>query len=207
MTFRKPPFTFSDSGDSDHPILYFDFVDPLSYAVSRMVDRAGASAVIEWRGFELRPPPQPMIDPGDAEWRTRQALAGSATPPPPIVPWTRKAHELCEFARGRDCLDTVRRALFRAHFVDHTDIGRIDLLVEIARAAGLDRSETRAVLDVDRYTGAVVETRESALGRGVTDVPAFVSRAGRLEGPAVLREIERAIEEWSARTQENNREE
>lgn len=208
MTFRKSPFTSSNPEIPDYPILYFDFVDPLSYSVSHMIDHAGvAAAAIKWCGFELRPPPQPMIDPGTAEWRARHALAESDTPPPPIIPWTRKAHELCEFARERDCLHTVRRALFLAHFVDHTDIGRIDLLVEIARAAGLDRSEAKAVLDVDRYSGAVLQSRENALGQGVTDVPALVSRDGRLEGPAVLREIERAIEGLSAHTRENNREE
>lgn len=208
MTFRKSDFTSGNPRDSEpHPILHFDFVDPVSYLLSRKVDRAGVAAAIEWRGFELRPPPQPMIDPGAAEWRRRHALAGSHPPPPPIVPWTRKAHELCEFARERDRLGTVRRALFRAHFVDQTDIGRIDLLVEIARAAGLDPSETKAVLDVDRYTGTVLQTRENALGLGVTDVPAFVSRDGRLEGPAALREIERAIDALEATTQADSREE
>ena len=187
MTFRKVFFTSDDPRSPGRPILYFDFVDPVSYAASRMIDRAGVAGAIAWRGFELRPPPQPMIDPG--------------------VPWTRKAHELCEFARERDCLHAVRRALFRAHFIDHTDIGRIDLLVEIAQAVGLERSETKAVLDVDRYAGAVLQSRENALGQGVTDVPAFVSHAGRLDGPAVLREIERAIEELSAHARENNREE
>ncbi len=207
MTFRNPSFTFCDPRDSEHPVLYFDFVDPISYLLSRKADRAGDPAAIEWHGFELRPPPQPMIDPGAAEWRRRHALSVSHPTSPSIVPWTRKAHELCEFARERDCLGTVRRALFRAHFVDHTDIGRIDLLVEIARAAGLDPSETKAVLDVDRYTGTVLRTRQDALGLGVSDVPAFVSRDGRLEGPAALREIERVIDALEANTQADNREE
>ncbi len=207
MTFRNPSFTSGDPRFSEHPILYFDLADPLSHHLSRLADRAGVAAAIEWRGFELRPPPQPMIDPGGVEWRRRHALAGSHVPPPPIVPWTRKAHELCEFARVRGCPGTVRRALFRAHFVDHTDIGRIDLLVEIARAAGLDPSETKAVLDVDRYTGAVLQTREDAVGMGVTDVPAFVTADGRLEGPAALREIEGAIDALTAAMQSDNREE
>ncbi|MXX36126.1 MAG: hypothetical protein F4107_00185 [Gemmatimonadetes bacterium] len=215
MTFRKSPFTFGNPRTSDHSILYFDFVDPISHLASRMVDRAGVAAAIEWRGLELCPPPQPMIDPGAAGWRARQTLAAgharrradNGPGPPPIIPWTRKAHELCEFARERDCLDAVRRALFRAHFVDHTDIGRIDLLVEIARAAGLDRSEAKAVLDVDRFAGAVLENRSRALDEGIADVPALVHPGGLLEGPEVLGEIERALAEMKATTQSNNREE
>jgi predicted DsbA family dithiol-disulfide isomerase len=190
-----------------------------------MVDRAGVAAAIEWRGFELRPPPQPMIDPGSAEWRTRQAVAaghgerGDVSDAPPIIPWTRKAHELSEFARERDCLHAVRRSLFRAHFVDHIDIGRIDLLLEIAGGAGLDRSEAKAVLDVDRYTATVLGHRESALEDGVRDVPVLVQPGERLEGPELLREIERAMEVVAATgegnpatgrfhgTRESNREE
>ena len=207
MTFRKVSFTSDDPRSPERPTLYFDFVDPASYAVSRVIDRAGVAGMIAWRGFELRPPPQPMIDSGAAEWRARHVLAGSHASPPPIVPWTRKAHELCEFARERDCLHAVRRALFRAHFVDHTDIGRIDLLVEIAREAGLDRSEAKAVLDVDRYAGTVLTSRDQGLARGVADVPALVSADGRLEGPEDLREIERTIENLIATMQGSNREE
>lgn len=212
MTFRKPLFTSSNPRIPDHTILYFDFVDPVSHLVSRMVDRAGVAAAIEWRGLELRPPPQPMIDPGAAEWRARHTIAASQAErpedggpsPPPIIPWTRKAHELSEFARERDCLHAVRRALFRAHFVDHIDIGRIDLLLEIARGAGLDRSEAKAVLDVDRYAATVLGHRESALEDGVRDVPVLVQPGRRLEGPELLREIERAMEVVAATSEENS---
>ena len=192
----------------DRPILYFDFVDPASRLVSEFADQAGIATMIDWRGLELRPPPSPMINPADPEWRTRCARVDAQAKKmerrrgrhglpgpgePQVVPWTRKAHELCEFARERDCFDAIRRSLFRAHFDDHTDIGRIDLLVEIARQAGLDRSETRAVLDVDRYTAAVLQNRDTARRMGVADVPALVSSGRRLVGPEVLCEIERAI--------------
>ena len=205
-------------GDGDRPVLYFDFIDPGSHLVSRVIDRAGVATAIAWRGFELRPPPLPLIDPATAEWTARQAAAQRCaerlrdrdpgptaahsdaadprpgTPPPPLVPWTRKAHELCEFARERGCLHPVRRALFRAHFDERIDIGRIDRLVEVARGASLDRSEARAALDVDRHAKTVLRGRERALRRGVADVPALVWGGRRLEGPAVLCEIERAIE-------------
>ena len=98
----------------------------------------------------------------------------------------------------------MRRALFRAHFVDHIDIGRIDLLLEIARGAGLDRSEAKAVLDVDRYAATVLGHRESALEDGVRDVPVLVQPGRRLEGPELLREIERAMEVVAATSEENS---
>lgn len=177
------------------PVFYFDFVDPGSCLAAHLIDEAGAADAVQWRAFELRPPPRPPIDPEEPAWRTRHARVaelarGSGVPmgTPQLVPWTRKAHELTEFAREDsrtgDCCHTVRRALFVAHFVDRTDIGRIDLLVEIAHHAGLDRTAAKAVLDVDRYTGVVAANREAARAHGVTTVPALVAGDRRLEGLA-----------------------
>ncbi len=180
------------------PVLYFDFVDPASRLAAHLVDEARRADAVEWRGFELRPPPSPLIDAAAPAWRDRHARIaqlgrdlGVPMETPDLVPWTRKAHELAEFARERDCDQAVRRALFEAHFVDRIDIGRIDLLVEIAHRAGLDRTETRAVLDVDRYTGVVLERREAAGAHEVATVPTLVAGGRRLEGLAGPGEVAR----------------
>lgn len=188
---------------------YFDFVDPVCYVVAHMIEAAGTSALVGWRGFELRPPPHALIDPRHDPWRDRhdRALAlakhaGTDRPSEPaLLPWTRKAHELCEFARERECAHRIRRALFRAHFVDHADIGRIDSLVDVAVQAGLDRTEAKAVLDVDRFTGAVLANRESALARGISDVPALVSGTGSLVDAGDRSEIMAWIEGCTPNTE------
>lgn len=171
------------------PVLYFDFVDPGSRLVAHLIDEAGVADAVEWRGFELRPPPRPLIDPADPAWRRRHARIteaardlGVSMATADLVPWTRKAHELAAFAREGDCEHAVRRALFEAHFVDRIDIGRIDLLVGIAHRAGLDRTGARAVLDVDRFTDVVRGHREAARAHGVATVPALVAGGRRLEG-------------------------
>lgn len=180
------------------PVLHFDFTDPGSRIAAHLVDEAGVAEAVDWRGLELRPPPHPLIDAADPAWRDHHAriarLARDSGVPmgtPKLIPWTRKAHELAEFARAGDCYHAVRRALFEAHFVARIDIGRIDLLVEIAHRAGLDRTETRAVLDVDRHTGDVLEQREAARKDGVTAVPALVAGGRRLEGLATTAEMAR----------------
>lgn len=171
------------------PTFFYDFIDPGSYVASHIIDQAEATAVFEWRGFELRPPPVLLIDPGNPEWRTyREDLVNAANglgapmATPTLVPWTRKAHELAEFARERDCYHIVRRALFKAYFVDQTDIGRIDLLVDIGHGAGLHRSEVKAALDVDRYSDVVFDHRVAAQALGIGEVPALVSAIRRHEG-------------------------
>ena len=180
------------------PAFHFDFTDPGSRLAAHLIDEAGAADTVEWRGFELRPHPRPLIDPTSADWSTYHARTvecarefGVPMQAPQLVPWTRKAHELAEFAREGDCYHAVRRALFEAHFVDRTDIGRIDLLVDIAHRAGLDRTEAKAVLDVDRFTGVVLGQREAAREQGVTVVPALVAGGRRLEGLATAAGIAR----------------
>ena len=103
------------------PTLFFDFIDPGSYLASLMIDGAGAADIVHWRGFELRPPPRPLIDPGADDWRRyhttvakEAGVLGAGMQAPDLLPWTRKAHELTEFARDRDCYHAVRRALFMA---------------------------------------------------------------------------------------------
>jgi predicted DsbA family dithiol-disulfide isomerase len=92
-----------------------------------------------------------------------------------LVPNSRKALVLAEFARSRGRFDEIHPRLFRAYWVDGRDIGSDDVLLDVAEDAGLDRSE---VIDVLAERAAAVaaieqETRE-VVGQGVTGVPAWV---------------------------------
>ncbi len=182
------------------PTFFFDFVDPGSYLASCVIDQAGAEAGLDWRGVEVRPFPGPPVDVRAAAWadyqRRMSAYAealGVAMTEPAAAPWTRKAHELVELARRRDCYAGVRRALFRAHFVEAADIGRVDRLVDIARHEGLDATEAKAALDVDAYADAVASNRAAAEEQGVHEAPVLADRRGRLAGFRSPSEIVRWI--------------
>lgn len=167
-------------------VFYYDLVDPLSYAqeqVLRAAEGAGWVGPVERRPLELRPPPMDLIDPADDQWlerwsQARAALAELAVPGPGdapwIVPWSRKAHELVLHAAEDGRGDGVRQALMRAAVVEGRDIGRVDVLVELARGEGLDPSHAKAVLDVDRHTAAVEAARTEAVRLGVAAPPALV---------------------------------
>jgi len=159
--------------------IWFDFVDPLSFLLSRKSSANADSTV--WTGFELRPPPAPLTTVDDPLWseRWREARAqadrsGVELRPPRLVPWTRKAHELHALASARDLGDRVRAAIFEAYFTDGRDIGRVDVLIDIAEAAGIDRTEAKAVLDVDRHEADVTAARAEAEALGVDDVPTLL---------------------------------
>ncbi|MGD8870356.1 MAG: DsbA family protein [Gemmatimonadota bacterium] len=161
--------------------IYFDFVDPLSYVAAesfRSRSRGTLPDPIEWIGFELRPPPARLTTGDDPLWVARREAArpsaealNLALETPALVPWTRKAHELHLHAASHDAGAAVRHAVFEAFFRDGLDIGRVDVLVQIAIGVGLDRTEAKAVLDVDRHQADVAAARAEAQADGVTDVP------------------------------------
>lgn len=191
----------SDAGSTIH----FDFIDPLSYLLARELAALGEDVLagLAWHPFELRPPPTPLVTVDDASladrWREAREKAphlGVTFAPPELVPWTRKAHELVLHARGddvdgaarhvedatRDVEDAVRRRIFEAYLLEGRDIGRVDVLVAVAVDLGFDRTETKAVLDVDTHQAAVASLRAEAADRGVTDTPTVVHGSRRLEG-------------------------
>jgi predicted DsbA family dithiol-disulfide isomerase len=171
--------------------LYFDFPDPLSWLVELELQALpdGVGARVARAAYELRPPPAPLTVPGDAELAARWSAArraaddlGIQLDQPALVPWSRKAHELHLYAATKDVAAEVRTGVFRAFFEDGRDIGRVDVLVEVGRAAGLDLTETKAVLDVDRFAGEVAAGRAHATARAVTDTPELVRDGARLQG-------------------------
>ena len=174
------------------PCLFFDYVDPLSYLVEHALSTSGASDVlagVRRVPLELRPPPSPLLDPDAPEWRNRWELARTEAPSlgldlaePALVPWTRKAHELVLHAAGRGVGEAAHRLVFDAVFRRGLDVGRVDVLVGLARELGLDATEAKAVLDVDRHAAEVSGGRELAARLGVTASPALVSQLGTLQG-------------------------
>jgi hypothetical protein len=169
----------------------FDYVDPLSYLVHRVLEDesvAAATPEITLAAAEVRPPPEPFLSPDDPEFLERWAVVRKEAPahiaenPPFIVPWTRKAHELRKLAESKGVGREVHGAIFRAFFEDGEDIGRVDVLVRIAMDAGMDYSETKAVLDVDKFAAAVEEEGRSVRDRGVPTPPALFVGIRTLEG-------------------------
>jgi predicted DsbA family dithiol-disulfide isomerase len=168
---------------------FFDFVDPLCYLAElalRAREVSGA-ALAERVGYELRPPPAPLTRPSHtmwvARWETVRRLdPGLPLAPPALVPWTRKAHELHILARSRGVGAEVRAAIFEAYFRRGRDIGRIDELVRIAEAVGLERTETKAALDVDKHEDDVLAARRRAEALGIVELPALLFAGKVVQG-------------------------
>ncbi len=170
---------------------FFDYVDPGSFLVERILlgPEERGEVRVERIPFEVTPPPAPLADSTSDEWqrfwegaRDMAAREGVALANPSLVPWTRKAHEMALHARELGVFPAVHRALFEAFLIAGRDLGRVDVLLDLAVKRGLDLTATKAVLDVDRHAPAIAHARVEAEREGVRGVPTLLAARGRLEG-------------------------
>lgn len=170
---------------------FFDAVDPLSFAMHHALGTAEEQRDVRAvrTPIEGYPADAPLTDTRDPFWQTRwsqgQRLAermGFSLVRPDLVPRSRKAHELLLHAKGFELGRPALDAIFAAYFLEGRDIGRIDVLVDIAHSLGLDLAESKAVLDVDRYEADILRARQQAVEAGVTSAPALVTLTSTLQG-------------------------
>lgn len=184
------------------PRFFFDYIDPASFVLEvrlRRVERELGTEVVR-HPVELRVPPDPVMDPSSPGWRARwEAARGVAAEEgitlvrPRLVPWSRKAHELGLEAREAGAWEPVHDALFRAYHQEGRDIGRVDVLVDVAIGHGLDRTATRAVLDVDRHLDPLLELRAEAERLDVPGVPTILAGERFTESLPDLDSLRRAL--------------
>lgn len=166
------------------PVTVFaDFVCPFCYvteaALWRLEDEGLAAPA--YRAYELYPVPAPLPAELGGDWPealfdlAREAGVALTRPLPAR---TRKAHEAARFAESRGVGRAFRRAAYAAYFEQGKDVGRIDVLVELARRVGLDETEAKVVLDVDTFAGPVAADGALARRWGIGAVPALIVGEG-----------------------------
>ncbi|HEX6040929.1 DsbA family oxidoreductase [Longimicrobium sp.] len=166
------------------PVTVFsDFACPFSYVTEAMLRRMEAAGEIEstYLAYELFPAPAPLRG-GGGEWM--EALTPLAdelgleigVPPAPVR--TAKAHEAAAFAQSRGTGPAMRDAIYRAYFVDGRDISRIDVLVALGTALGMDAGEMKVVLDVDTWAPRIAAEQDAARRAGVDGTPTVVVGTG-----------------------------
>jgi predicted DsbA family dithiol-disulfide isomerase len=171
--------------------LFADFTSPFCFVTEVALARVSASRPIEVRAksFELHPAPSPLPDPAhdpdDLELaRPLAAELEIDMRAPTFCPRTRKAHEAVAFATDRGLGEVMRAALYSAYWRRERDIGRIDVLMEIAAEVGMDPMELKIALDIDLFREDVLADETLARRLGVVGVPTLY--LGRGEGAAIL---------------------
>ena len=110
-------------------------------------------------------------------------------------PYTNLAFQGLEFAKDQGKGNEYNGAVFRAFFQQSRDIGRIDVLADIAKEVGLDSEQFRAALEQGTYRDRVQQLLKTAYERaGVTAVPTMIIGRQRLEGLYPVESIRQVIE-------------
>lgn len=106
---------------------------------------------------------------------------------------SRLAQELGKWGEFAD-RPAIHDALYRAYFVDGTDIGDVGALVGIAERVGLPADEARRVLNERSFRAAVDRDWAQARAQGVTGVPTFVAGGRAVVGAQPYETLENLVQ-------------
>jgi predicted DsbA family dithiol-disulfide isomerase len=95
---------------------------------------------------------------------------------------SRLAQELAKWADSKPGFEAIHQALYRAYFVESRNIGDPEVLIDIAKKAGLPEDDARIVLSERIFKDAVDADWQKARGYGITGVPSFVAGGTKVVG-------------------------
>ena len=106
---------------------------------------------------------------------------------------SRLAQELGKWAESKGNGDAFHNAVFRAYFVDGKNIGNMDVLVDLAKSAGLPEKEARKVLQERSFKEAVDSDWKRSWELGITAVPTFVINRQAIVGAQPYEALEQFL--------------
>jgi predicted DsbA family dithiol-disulfide isomerase len=166
--------------------IFSDFTCPYSYVTEaglRRVVGGHEGVEVRYRALELYPAPaEPGALADEAGWeeavRPLAERLGITLRAPAFRPRTRKAHEAARFAEEQGVGEAMRDAIYRAYWAEERDIGRVDVLMEIAASLGLDPVDLKIALDIDQYSESVVHDQRLAERLRVPGAPTIFVGTG-----------------------------
>jgi predicted DsbA family dithiol-disulfide isomerase len=106
---------------------------------------------------------------------------------------SRLATELGKWAESKGKGDLYHDAIFRAYYVDGTNIAKPDALVALAEAAGLPGREAREILKTRSFREAVDADWDLAARMGISAVPTFVLDGWSVVGAQPYEALEKLL--------------
>ena len=116
-----------------------------------------------------------------------------------VQPNTLDAHRLLTYAEHEGRQDEVAESLFKAYFIEGTDLTDHAALADVGARGGLDRDATLAYLDSDADRERVSQADIEARSAGIGGVPFFIFNrrvgvSGAQESEVLLQAMEQAAE-------------
>lgn len=84
------------------------------------------------------------------------------------------AHRLTHYAKTHGKMVEFTEELMKNYFIDNLVISDEDVLLNAAVKIGLDRKETKAILDSEKFSLEVKEDEKKAMELNITGVPFFL---------------------------------
>ncbi len=91
-----------------------------------------------------------------------------------LVANTKQAHRLLHLAKATGKQDELKERFFQAYFLEGKNIDQQDILLQNAAAVGLDKSESKAVLESAYFESEIEQDLYESRLIGVKGVPFFV---------------------------------
>lgn len=201
MAQQKPYAGMQPKSGGPLPVtIYSDVICPWCYVGKRRFEAALSAPgmpqdiAITWRPFELNPD-MPVDGMERAAYRARKfgpeksreldlsmAETGRevgikfAFDRMQRTPNTRAAHRLIWQAerQGLAIQNALVDNLFKAYFENGRDIGRMDVLLDLAKSAGVSAADARSALDDDASLEAVLDLEDAGINMGIRGVPFFL---------------------------------
>lgn len=166
----------------------------------------GKDVEIEWMPFELRPYPNPTLEP-DGEY-LQTAWANSVYPMaermgvkmvlPKVSPQphTHLAFEGYQYAKEHGKGNDYNHRMFTAFFQEEQDIGDINVLTKLAGEIGLNQADFKAAIQTGKYKEAHQKALHHAYHEAnITAVPTFVIGERVLRGLYSQDTLQKVIDE------------
>lgn len=180
--------------------IWFDVICPFCYVGKRRFEEAlqqfnhSDEVYIDWKSFQLNPDTKTDSETSINEyladvkgWTSEQVqkmnqrikkMAATVgleyNLDDTVIANSFNAHRLIQYAKTQNKSDEAVEALFRAFFREGKNLENRDTLLEIASDLHLDPSETREMLEVDNFTGAVKKNMQEARRMNIGGVPFFL---------------------------------
>ncbi|GAB3203811.1 putative DsbA family dithiol-disulfide isomerase [Pontibacter aydingkolensis] len=171
--------------------VYSDFVCPYCFFGEVVLERALAGinarhkVSVEWMPFELRPEPTPTLKPEEdylqTTWQNsvypmaKQLDIHIVLPDVSPQPYTHLAFEGYQFAKEQGLGEKYTDRMFRAFFQEELNIGKVDVLIELAEEIGLDKKSFKEALESRKYKAEHQKALQHAYKEmGVQAVPTFI---------------------------------
>jgi predicted DsbA family dithiol-disulfide isomerase len=79
-----------------------------------------------------------------------------------------------EYARDNNRYESFHENMFHAYFTEALDIGKLDVIADIAQKSGLDEKATRCAVNDGGYESRLKEARKEGNRIGLTGIPLFI---------------------------------